>query len=257
MPEEEKNLAASRQILCFPFLPHFSGAAQIPPAGKIPFVGKIPALAGFNGINPAAVFRQHHAGSVFRVPDRQSAPVGSQPAACVNKNLFVHVQETGNLVDFIRLNAHIPGPAAARAASGAFIPHRFSAVFHTHLSENSPDDAYVHMGVPPSRAIDGMFKILRQFPDGAGHLLQPRQNLPDSGTCDERRLIGPLENLAVNNIAFINLGNVLGKAKMRVLLHINATAYRTLGAERVKEAPDAFNPVRRFRQTFRMHPHGG
>jgi len=68
MPEEEKNLAASRQILCFPFLPHFSGAAQIPPAGKIPFVGKIPALAGFNGINPAAVFRQHHAGSVFRVP---------------------------------------------------------------------------------------------------------------------------------------------------------------------------------------------
>ena len=93
--------------------------------------------------------------------------------------------------------------------------------------------------------------------DGAGHLLQPRQNLPDSGTCDERRLIGPLENLAVNNIAFINLGNVLGKAKMRVLLHINATAYRTLGAERVKEAPDAFNPVRRFRQTFRMHPHGG
>ena len=44
---------------------------------------------------------------------------------------------------------------------------------------------------------------------------------------------------------------------MRVLLHINATAYRTLGAERVEEAPDAFNPVRRFRQTFRMHPHGG
>ena len=51
----------------------------------------LPALAGFNGIDPAAVFRQHHAGAVFRVSDGQSAPVGSQPAACVNKSLFVHV----------------------------------------------------------------------------------------------------------------------------------------------------------------------
>ena len=51
---------------------HFLSTAQLPPTGKIPFIGKIAALARFDGIEPAAVFRQHQAGAVRRILDGQA-----------------------------------------------------------------------------------------------------------------------------------------------------------------------------------------
>ena len=90
---------------------------------------EIPTLAWFDCMDAASVLRgEEAAGSVRRIREDQSKPVGREPGELVDELLLRELQESGQPCDLRVVNPDDSGPSAAFSA--AFAMEFFLVGFH-------------------------------------------------------------------------------------------------------------------------------
>jgi hypothetical protein len=93
------------------------GFAFFPPAGEVPFVGEGAALARLHGLEAAVASVKPGAGGVRFFEEGEPATIGAQAGVGLDEVALAQANEGGDGGDFVGLDFHDAGPAAAVGAA--------------------------------------------------------------------------------------------------------------------------------------------